>query len=90
MILYKVISDVHHIGRYWENIDDVRVVKKFLRSLNSRSDHVVVAIDESKDLKTWYGRIYGLSRIYGFSSSSWVEDWKKEKENHYIKHCKQN
>jgi len=66
-------SVVHHVGRNWENIDDVRVMKKFLRSINLRSAHVAVAIEESKDLKTWYGR------IYGFSTSPWVEDWKKER-----------
>jgi hypothetical protein len=66
-------SVVCHVGRYWENIDDVRAIKKFLRSINSRSDHVVVAIEKSKDLKTWYGG------IYGFSTSARVEEWKKER-----------
>jgi len=42
----KVISLVHRMRRNGENIDDVRVMEKILRSLDSKFDHVVVAIEE--------------------------------------------
>ena len=54
IVLYyftKVISLVHQMRRNGENIDDVRVMEKIMRSLDSKFDHVVVAIKESKNLK---------------------------------------
>jgi hypothetical protein len=47
----KVISLAHQMRRNGENIDDVHVMEKILRSLDSNFDHVVVTIKESKDLK---------------------------------------
>jgi len=47
----KVISLVHQMRRNGENIDDVRVMEKILRCLDLKFDHVVIAIEESKNLK---------------------------------------
>jgi hypothetical protein len=54
IVLYyftKVISLVHQMRRNGENIDDVHMIEKILRSLDSKFDHVVAAIEESKNLK---------------------------------------
>lgn len=47
----KVIYMVHQIRRNGENIDDVRVMEKIVRSRDSKFDHVVVAIEESNNLE---------------------------------------
>ena len=47
----NVISLVHQMRRNCENIDDVCVMEKIPRSLDSKFDHVVVEIEESKDLE---------------------------------------
>ena len=50
--LTKVLAVVHQIKRLGEKLEEVRVVEKILRSLNSKFNHVVVAIEESKDSQT--------------------------------------
>ncbi|KAK2974052.1 hypothetical protein RJ640_006244 [Escallonia rubra] len=47
----KVISVVHQMRRNGEDISDVRIMEKVLRSLDSKFDYVVVVIEESKDLE---------------------------------------
>jgi transcriptional regulator with GAF, ATPase, and Fis domain len=47
----KVISLVHQMRKNGENINHVRVMEKILRSIDLKFDHVVVAIEESKNLK---------------------------------------
>jgi len=46
----KVSGIVNQIRSYGDTIPDKKIVEKTLRSLPSKFDHVVAAIDESKDL----------------------------------------
>jgi len=47
----NIISLVHQMRRNGEYIDDVRVMEKIPKSLDSKFDHVVVEIEELKDLE---------------------------------------
>ncbi|GKB67302.1 hypothetical protein Tco_0928714 [Tanacetum coccineum] len=48
----KVTMIVSHMHTYGDNITDELVVAKILRSLPPKFDHVVAAIEESKDITT--------------------------------------
>ncbi|XP_016172621.1 uncharacterized protein LOC107615013 [Arachis ipaensis] len=48
----KILTVMYQMKKLGEKLEDVRVVEKIIRSLNSKFYHVVVAIKESKDLDT--------------------------------------
>ncbi|XP_039007800.1 uncharacterized protein LOC120135620 [Hibiscus syriacus] len=51
--LSRVAEIVNKMRSYGENINDQTIVAKILRSLTPKFDHVVAAIEESKDLETF-------------------------------------
>lgn len=48
----RVQTIVNNIKRNGEKVEDLHVVEKILRTVNTKFDNVVIAIEESKDLKT--------------------------------------
>ena len=48
----RVLAVVNQIKRLGEIVQHARVVEKILRSLNTKFNHIVVSIEESKDLET--------------------------------------
>ena len=56
----KVSEIINQIRSYGDNIVDKKVVEKVLRCLPEKFEHVVAAIEESKDLNT-----YTLDQLFG-------------------------
>ncbi|GAB2290077.1 hypothetical protein Dimus_038084 [Dionaea muscipula] len=48
----RVLGVVNQLKHNGETIADVKVIEKILRALDSRFDHVIVAVEEAKDINT--------------------------------------
>ena len=48
----RLLVNVNRLKSNGESLEDVHVVEKILRSLANKFEHVVVAIEESKDMET--------------------------------------
>ncbi|XP_028063323.1 uncharacterized protein LOC114266595 [Camellia sinensis] len=48
--IYRTLTIVNQIRRYEEKMESLQEIKKILRSLSPKFEHVVVAIEESNDL----------------------------------------
>ena len=48
----RVSNIVNQIRTYGDTIEDVKIIQTVLRSRPPKYDHIVVAIEESKDLST--------------------------------------
>ncbi|XP_050242378.1 uncharacterized protein LOC126691373 [Quercus robur] len=72
----QLLVIVNRLKSNGESIEDVRVVEKILRSLANKFEHVVVAIEESKDFET-------LS-IDELMRSLQVHEHRMEKNSNYV------
>lgn len=74
--LTRVAEIVNQLRSYGEEISDQTIVEKVLRSLTPKFDHVVAAIEESKDLS-----IYSFDELMGSLQSHEVRINKSFEKN---------
>ncbi|KAI4332513.1 hypothetical protein L6164_017416 [Bauhinia variegata] len=61
----RVLATTNHMRRYGENLEDVRVVEKIIRTLNSKFEVIAVSIDQSQDLEAMtIDELQGSSQAY--------------------------
>jgi gag-polypeptide of LTR copia-type len=77
----RILVVVNQMKRLGEKIENVRVVEKILRSLNAKFNHVVVAIEESKDIDSMT-----VDELNGSLVAH--EERMKTNKSRWIKHCK--
>lgn len=76
--LSKTTAVVSQMRTYGAKIEDQTIVEKVLRSLNSKFDHVVAAIEESKDLSIFsFDELMGSLQVHEVRINRGVE---KEEE----------
>ncbi|XP_048626765.1 uncharacterized protein LOC111210365 [Brassica napus] len=70
----RVLTVTNNVKRNGEKLDDVRIMEKVLRSLDSKFEHIVTVIEETKDLDTMtMEQLLGSLQAY--------EEKKKKKED---------
>ncbi|XP_020250603.1 uncharacterized protein LOC109827988 [Asparagus officinalis] len=80
--LSRVSSTVQQMRSYGEEIKSQQVVSKVLRSLTNKYDHVVTAIEESKDMETYtFDELMGSLQAHEERHSK-GDDKKEEKAFH--------
>lgn len=81
--LTRVADIVNQLRSYGEEIYDQTIVEKVLRSLTPKFDHVVAAIEESKDLSTYsFDELMGSLQSHEVRINKSVE--KNEEKAFYV------
>ncbi|XP_048623783.1 uncharacterized protein LOC125592576 [Brassica napus] len=70
----RVLTVTNNLKRNGEKLDEVRIMEKVLRSLDSKFEHIVTVIEETKDLETMM-----MEQLLG--SLQAYEEKKKKKED---------
>ncbi|XP_056848829.1 uncharacterized protein LOC130498977 [Raphanus sativus] len=70
----RVLTVTNNLKRNGEKLDEVRIMEKVLRSLDSKFEHIVTVIEETKDLETMT-----MEQLLG--SLQDYEEKKKKKED---------
>ncbi|XP_073019466.1 uncharacterized protein [Primulina eburnea] len=79
VITIKVSSAVNQIKGYGDNLEEKKIIEKVLRCLPAKFEHIVAAIEESKDLsKLTLDELMGSleaheKRMSRFSNQSWEQ-----------------